>query len=230
MTVKVQKPCKCFILSTCLLLSIFGSTQVLSQHVSNINVDLNVEPNTIQLTGSFLPGYISRVEVDDQESGSDSVVVRMFFQHCLPQSIIYYFDTTLTTVSTFPYDVWAITYYDTTSISSELPICVYTYEQIIPVDTFHLSTAQILSTRESGRAPSIQVYPNPVADRLYFKAGTPWHTAVAYSSSGSRVMEVRQAAQGDEIPVAHLPSGMYMMVLYGRDGEVVRQAKFVKSP
>ena len=108
-----------------------------------------------------LAGYQGRIEQSSLGDESNTQIVEMYFEHCIPFNALYTFDSTFTLDVTFPFDLDIYTYLDTVTYSDD-PVCTFEYTTIVPVDTFFLSADQILSVpnfRESMNG--ILAYPLP---------------------------------------------------------------------
>lgn len=69
-------------------------------------------------------------------------------------------------------------------------------------------------------AVDINIYPNPVADKLYFNSPMPLEEVRLFDSAGSLVLE---AANVNEIDVSKQPAGMYWVVLRNSQGVVQKK-------
>jgi len=92
-----------------------------------------------------------------------------------------------------------------------------------------LGTATRTDIAETLEIPTIQVYPNPVRDRLNtliqgVENGTE---LVIYNTSGVRLMSRRVTDGNNAFDVSALPSGVYMIRVFNANGKTT-QSRFVK--
>lgn len=92
-----------------------------------------------------------------------------------------------------------------------------------------LGTATRTDIAETLEIPTIQVYPNPVRDRLNtliqgVEAGTE---LVVYNTNGVRLMSRRVTEGNNAFDVSALPSGVYMIRVFTSNGKST-QTRFVK--
>jgi D-alanyl-D-alanine carboxypeptidase len=69
----------------------------------------------------------------------------------------------------------------------------------------------------------IQLYPNPVADRIYIKADKPDQQATVelYDLTGRKQLSERMESSVSGISVAHLPAGLYIARIQDQSGEII---------
>jgi hypothetical protein len=76
---------------------------------------------------------------------------------------------------------------------------------------------------------SVQVYPNPVSDRIRLSGITGNVNIKVFSMLGAELMVLNATPQGDlELPLEHLPSGFYTIALRNAAGDLVT-IPFVKE-
>ena len=77
----------------------------------------------------------------------------------------------------------------------------------------------------SPRQATIHIYPNPATTELYIDAGGATKVEVR-CADGRKVMDT---AYTKTLDISNLSDGMYMLVLYDADGQMMTQTKFVKQ-
>lgn len=74
---------------------------------------------------------------------------------------------------------------------------------------------------------TLSVYPNIVADELYFRM--PWNVADIWIMDGIRTLLSVSVANGGSVDVTSLPSGFYMVIARDRNSGAEQVVKFVKK-
>lgn len=113
---------------------------------------------------------------------------------------------------------------------------VFIYDnQGLAIDSFEVSISpgniafDVRSTTGTSESAlnrvALSVFPNPATDALQLRTELAWHTCVVNDAQGKQILS--RAANGDQtIALENLLPGMYVLRLYGENGEAV--ARFVK--
>jgi len=61
-----------------------GTFEGISQHIQSVEVHLESEPITISVSVQSLAGYQGRIEKSSLGDESNTQVVEMYYEHCIP--------------------------------------------------------------------------------------------------------------------------------------------------
>jgi hypothetical protein len=78
---------------------------------------------------------------------------------------------------------------------------------------------------------SLEIYPNPVIDKIYFKSGRDWSGTVnIYTITGELVSSsnlIIKNSEPESVSLSDLPDGMYFLKAKSKDGEIIK--RFIKK-
>jgi hypothetical protein len=206
------------------LASLIGITTIKSQVMTLIDVNIDVEPHTVRVTGFIPTGSFDRIE---EYSANDTVNIDIYHDWCFLSSVEPY-DTTFPITNTYPFDLCINWFRDTFEFVGPSFPCL---NDSIEVGTSEcLSADQILSTSFESHSNRFKIYPNPSASTIKLDLGLDGYPQNAHyiirQADGIPIR--REKIQELEIDISDLPVGVYILELELDDGLVRR--RFVKIP
>ncbi len=199
------------------------------QSITILDINLDSEPDSFAVSVAGPAGYAGRIEITSLQDENNTQRVELYYQHCIVLDVIMSYDTVFAIEAEYPYNLLLLTFLDTTSYSSEPPVCQIQYENIVPVDTLLLTAEQILSTRPpESDLDEIKVFPNP-ASNGWIKIEIP----TSVNLTGVNLMDPtgkliwKSRGPKSEFEIDFLPSGLYLLAIETNQGIAYR--RFVKQ-
>ena len=110
----------------------------------------------------------------------------------------------------------------------EIELFTTTDTTVLATLIFNFETSEPTSTNAPGLAPSVQVYPNPAVNYVKIKNDRDVSRVVFYNIIGKEVRAYNHTA-GQEHAVGMLPSGMYLVGMYDRNGQTLKTVRMSKQ-
>ena len=110
----------------------------------------------------------------------------------------------------------------------EIELFTTTDTTVLATLAFNFETSEATSTTQTGYVPAVQVYPNPAVNYVRLKNDRDVSRIVFYNIIGKEVLAYEHSA-GDEHRVGMLPSGMYLVGMYDRNGQTLKTVRMSKQ-
>ena len=110
----------------------------------------------------------------------------------------------------------------------EIELFTTTDTTVIATLVYNFTTSEPTSTYNPGLVPSVQVYPNPAVSYVKLKNDRDVSRVVFYNIIGKEVLAYNHEAGGSH-SVGMLPSGMYLVGMYDRNGKTIKTIRMSKQ-